>query len=109
MYGCKAEMTEIRTCKAVQNDVRVTEIAKKCAMELVPPEFVDEQRTMMLGDNFANFGDIAPYCYVQVGIADEEKQTNYAHHNGKFKVDEDVLPLCVAWMTSFAVRSAVEI
>lgn len=109
MYGCKAEMTEIRTCKAVQNDVRVTEIAKKCAMELVPPEFVDEQRTMMLGDNFANFGDIAPYCYVQVGIADEEKQTNYAHHNSKFKVDEDVLPLCVAWMTSFAVRSAVEI
>ena len=109
IYGCKAEITEIRTSDAVQNDARATEIARKCAIELVPSELVGEQRTMMLGDNFANFGAIAPYCYVQVGIADEEKQTNYAHHNGKFKVDEDVLPLCVAWMTSFAVRSAVEI
>lgn len=109
MYGCKAEVIDIRVSDAVQNDVKATEIARKCAMELVPSELIGDQRTMMLGDNFANFGVIAPYCYVQVGIADEEKQTNYAHHNGKFKVDEDVLPLCVAWMTSFAVRSAVEI
>lgn len=108
MHGCRAEIIDIRVSDAVHNDVKLAEIAKKCAMELVPSEVIGEQRTMMLGDNFANFGSIAPYCYVQVGIADEEKQTNYAHHNGRFKVDEDVLPLCVAWMTSFAVRSAVE-
>ena len=109
MYGCKAEMTEVRTSDAVCNDVKVTEIARKCAEQLVPLELIGEQRTMMLGDNFANFGVIAPYCYVQVGIADEKKHTDYAHHNGKFAIDEDVLPLCVAWMTSFAVRSAIEI
>ena len=109
MYGCKVEIIDIRVSDAVQNDVKLTEIARKCATELVDAKLIGEQKTMMLGDNFANYGTIAPYCYVQVGIADEEKQTNYAHHNGKFKVDEDVLPLCVAWMTSFAVRSAVEI
>ena len=108
MYGCKAEITDIRVSDAVQNDIAATKIAKQCAIELVTSEYIGEQKTMMLGDNFANYGVIAPYCYVQVGIADEKKHTHYAHHNGRFAVDEDVLPLCVAWMTSFVVRSAVE-
>ena len=45
-------------------------------------------------------------CFVQVGMLAPEKQCCYAHHHGMFKVDEDVLPLCVAWMTANAERAA---
>lgn len=103
MYGCKVEIDNIRVSDAVQNDLRAAKIAKKCAENLVPEDRVEGQQTMMLGDNFANFGRIAPYCYVQIGIADKEKGTDQAHHNGKFQVDEGVLALGAAWMTSFAV------
>ncbi len=108
MYGCEAEVTDIRVSDAVTNNKTVTEIALKCAKELVVSDLIREQKTMMLGDNFANYGSIAPYCYVQVGIANKEKRTDFAHHNGRFAVDEDVLCPCVAWMTSFAIDSAKE-
>ena len=43
---------------------------------------------------------IAPSCFVQVGMLAPEKDCCYAHHHGMFKVDEDVLPLCAAWMAA---------
>ena len=104
-FGCTATLINRRLSDVVKNDERVTEIALACAKELVPPEKIGPQRAMMLGDDFANYKSIAPGCYVQVGIASEEKDTCAAHHNGKFRVDEDVLPLCVAWLAACAMRS----
>ena len=39
-------------------------------------------------------------------LDEPEKNCCYAHHHGMFKVDEDVLPLCVAWMAANAERAA---
>lgn len=107
-YGCEAEVTDVRVSDAVINDPRAARFARECAEKLVPQNRVMQQRTMMLGDNFANYGVIAPYCYAQVGIADEKKQTCAAHHNGHFCVDEDVLPLCAAWMAAFAAKAGAK-
>ena len=60
----------------------------------------------MLGDDFAAYRAIAPSCFVQVGMLAPEKDCCYAHHHGMFKVDEDVLPLCAAWMAAMAARAA---
>lgn len=108
MYGCEAQVEDIRVSDVVRNDPRAAEIALGCARKLVPACFVGGQQAMMLGDNFANYGRIAPYCYAQLGIADKEKQTDHAHHSGRFRVDEDVLPLGAAWMASAAVRFGSE-
>lgn len=108
MHHCTVEIENIRVSDAVINDPRATEIALDCARKLAPADKICGQKTMMLGDNFANFGVIAPYCYVQVGIADEKKGTHFAHHNGHFAIDEDVLPLSVAWMAAACMRSGAE-
>ena len=107
-YGCTAEVINRRLSGAVINDAAASRIAKAAAAELVGEERVLPQRSMMLGDDFADYGEIAPYCYGQVGIADADKGTDYAHHNGKFRVDEDVLPLCAAWMAVSAMRYGTE-
>ncbi len=107
-YGCTAEVINRRLSDAVINDVEASKIAQASAAELVGEQQVYPQRSMMLGDDFADYGAIAPYCYGQVGIADPEKGTDYAHHNGKFRIDEDILPLCVAWMTLSAMRYGSE-
>ena len=107
-YGCTAEVHNRCLSDAVINDETAAELAWKSAAELVGETNVYPQHSMMLGDDFADYGAIAPYCYGQVGIADREKETDYAHHNGKFKVDEDVLPLCAAWMALTAMRYGTE-
>lgn len=56
----------------------------------------------MLGDDFAQYRAIAPCCYVQVGMRAPEKGCCHPHHNGLFRVDPDVLPLCCAWMCACA-------
>jgi len=86
---------------AVTNDHRAVEFAHKAAEGLVPDEKIGPQVLRMLGDDFSAYGRIAPYCYVQVGIT-PAGEAPIPHHNRKFKVDESVLPLCTAWMASFA-------
>ncbi len=105
LHGCTAEVTDIRVSGAVTNDSAATELARACAREIAPESALGEQRTMMLGDDFADYGAVAPYCYAQVGIADPGKGTDAPHHSSRFRVDEDALPLCVKWMTSFALRA----
>lgn len=107
-YHCEAEFKNRRISDVVRNDGQAAELARQCALELADEKLVQPQRAMMIGDDFANYGRIAPICYAQVGIADREKGTDYPHHNGHFRVDEDVLPLCVAWMASFAFRAGRE-
>ena len=64
------------------------------------------QNTLMLGDDFSTYGSICPYAYLQLGIADEQKQSHYAHHNGHFRIDEDALPLGVAWLAMTVAKAA---
>ncbi len=62
----------------------------------------------MLGDDCADDRAIAPCCYVQAGMNNPAKGCTAAHHHGLFTVDEDVLPLCVAWMAGCATGAAGE-
>lgn len=105
-YGCTAEIHNRRLSDAVINDERAASIARASAVELVGEAKVYPQHPMMLGDDFSDYGAIAPYCYGQIGIADSSKRTDFAHHNGHFRVDEDVIPLCAAWLALTAVRYA---
>ena len=107
-FGCTATLQNRRVSDVVTNDERAVHIALECAKGLAPAERIGGQSPMMIGDDFANYGVIAPYCYAQVGIASKDKGTCAAHHNGKFRVDEDVLPLCAAWLAAFAARAGEE-
>lgn len=103
-YGCTGQVFNRRLSDAVINDPDVTRIAAECAAEITGRENVYPQKAMMLGDDFSDYGVVAPYCYGQIGIADAAKGTDYAHHNGKFRMDEDIFPSAIAWMTLTAMR-----
>ena len=105
-YGCTAEIEINKVAGVVVNDEALCRIANECAAELVPPDRIQPQHPCMLGDDFASYRAIAPSCFVQVGMLAPEKDCCYAHHHGMFKVDEDVLPLCAAWMAAMAARAA---
>lgn len=106
MHGCTAEIENRRMSDAVTNAPHPTQIARRAAELLAEQDSAlcpDEQKTMMTGDDFANYGRIAPYVYVQLGTADPDKGTDAPLHNAKFRLDEDMLPVGAAWMTLCAV------
>lgn len=105
-HGCTAEIEVNEIAGIVVNDARLAQLANDAAGMLVPPQAIAPQVPSMLGDDFAEYRSIAPCCYVQVGMNAPEKGCCYAHHHGMFKVDEDVLPLCCAWMAHSAVLAA---
>ena len=105
-HGCTAEIEINEIAGVTYNDAGLCRIANEAAAQLVPPEKIQPQEPSMLGDDFAQYRAIAPCCYVQVGMWDEAKGCCHAHHNGLFKVDEDVLPLASAWMAMCASRAA---
>ena len=107
-YGCTAAVHNRVLSDAVINRGQAAQIARQCALELVGEGGVYPQHAQMLGDDFSDYGAIAPYCYGQVGIASAEKGTDFPHHNGRFRVDENVLPLGAAWMTLTAMRYGAE-
>ncbi len=101
-HGCTAHVHNIALSDAVVNHDRPTKAARAAAQKLFGA--VHPQQMLMLGDDFADYGAVCPYCYAQVGIADENKATHYAHHNSRFKVDTDVLWKCAAWMAGFVAE-----
>lgn len=105
-HGCTAEIEINEVTGVVANDERLCRLANEEAARLVPAEKIQPQAPSMLGDDFAEYRSIAPCCYVQVGMNDPEKGCCHAHHHGLFKVDEDVLPLCAAWLAACAERAA---
>lgn len=104
-HGCTAKVNNIHRHDVVRNDEAPARLARACALRVADESMVKEQRTMMLGDDFCAYNRIAPCCYAQVGIADAKVGSDAAHHNGKFRVDERVLPVSVAWMTLFSLEA----
>lgn len=105
-HGCTADIEINEVTGVVMNDERLCRLANEAASRLVPAEKIQPQVPSMLGDDFAEYRRIAPCCYVQVGMNAPEKGCCHAHHHGLFKVDEDVLPLCSAWLAACAERAA---
>jgi amidohydrolase len=105
-YQCSAEIEIRPACGAVVNDELLAGIARQCALELVPAAMVAAEEPSMLGDDFAAYAAIAPACYAQVGIANTAKGTAYAHHHARFDIDEDMLPIGIAWACGFAAAAA---
>ena len=101
-HGCTGEVDNIALTDAVINHPAATQVAIAAAEKLFGPGCVKPQTPLMLGDDFADYGAIGPYCYAQLGIADEAKGTHYAHHNCRFQVDESILWKGAAWMAAFA-------
>ena len=105
MYNCTAEVVNNHANGVLTNHEKAVRVAYECAEALLDGEPVLPQRSMMIGDDFADYAQIAPICYGQLGIANHEKGTDYPHHNGHFAVDLDTLPMGCAWMAAFTVRA----
>jgi len=94
--GATAELEIKSLTPAVVNDAEVAEVVRAAAEAVVGPENVSSGQQTMGSEDAAFFMREIPGCYLFLGSANAERGLDAPHHNPRFDIDEDVLPLGVA-------------
>lgn len=94
--GATAGLEIVPLTPAVINDARVAGVVRAAAQAVVGAENVSSGERTMGSEDAAYFMQDLPGCYFFLGSANAERGLNAPHHNPRFDIDEDVLPLGVA-------------
>lgn len=97
--GTKADLEMVPLTPAVINASEIVEVVQAAAKAIVGPENVFSGERTMGSEDAAYFMQDVPGCYFFVGAANAERGINAPHHNPRFDIDEDALPLGVAVLT----------
>lgn len=102
-YRCTREIEFVCGNTLLNNDKEMTDLLVRSAEQVVGREnILTSGISVMLGDDFAEFSRRVPGVYYFLGTADPEKHTDVEHHNARFQIDEESLPIGVAIQTAFA-------
>jgi amidohydrolase len=89
---------------ATVNDERVAQVVRETAIDVLGAEHVTADQLTMTAEDMSEFLSRVPGCFFFIGSANAAKGLNAPHHNPRFDIDEDVLPLGVAVLASTALR-----
>lgn len=91
VYGASAEVDYIRGTQAVINGEESAKLVQKVAAEAFGEEVLYNEKPTMGGEDFSFYLDEVPGSFALVGSGNPKKDTQWAHHHGKFNIDEDAL------------------
>ncbi|MBY0098397.1 M20 family metallopeptidase [Mesobacillus maritimus] len=91
LYGATAKVEYTRGTQAVINDEYSANLVQKVAAEAFGEEVVYHEKPTMGGEDFSFYLDEVPGSFALVGCGNPEKDTEWAHHHGRFNIDEDAL------------------
>jgi amidohydrolase len=91
---------------ATVNDERAAQLVRETAIEVLGEEHVTADQFTMTAEDMSEFLSRVPGCFFFIGSANTEKGLNAPHHNPRFDIDEDVLPLGVAVLSEVVMRYA---
>ena len=91
VYGATAKVDYIRGSQAVINDEDSAKLVQQVAADAFGVESLYDEKPTMGGEDFSFYLDEVPGSFALVGSGNPEKDTEWAHHHGKFNVDEDAL------------------
>ena len=98
-YGCTAEVQFKIHTQPVINDASVMEIVAESAEKILDsPELLFDYPQIMAGDDFGDFGNVAPSAYYFLGGGGHGPG-----HNGNFYVEDDMLSIGAAMYAQVAV------
>ena len=102
--GAAAEV-DIRTISpATYNDTGVAKVVREIAADLLGAEHVSADQFTMGSEDMSEFLKRVPGCFFFLGSRNEAKGATAPHHNPRFDIDEDVLPLGVAILARAAAQ-----
>ena len=96
------EIREDEYTPAVINDPEMAAIAREAALAILPETQIVQIRPIMVAEDMSEILNRVPGCYVLLG-AEPEGGARGPHHNPRFDIHEDALPLAAAVMSQIAV------
>lgn len=91
IYGAKAEVEYTQGSLAVINDKSSAQLVQRVASEAFGEDVLFNEKPTMGAEDFSFYLEKAPGSFALVGSGNPEKDTEWAHHHGKFNIDEDAL------------------
>lgn len=91
VYGGTAEVEYIRGTQAVINSKESAELVQQVAAAAFGEHVLYDEKPTMGGEDFSFYLDEVPGSFALVGSGNAEKDTEWAHHHGKFNIDEDAM------------------
>lgn len=91
LYGATAKLEYTRGTQAVINEEESAKLAQNIVHEAFGENALYHEKPTMGGEDFSDYFEKAPGCFALVGSGNPEKDTEWAHHHGKFNIDEDAL------------------
>ncbi|MGS2778064.1 amidohydrolase [Robertmurraya sp. GLU-23] len=91
LYGATAAVEYIRGTDAVTNEESSARRVQKVAREAFGERVIYQEEPTMGGEDFSMYLEHAPGCFALVGSGNSDKDTEWAHHHGRFNIDEDAL------------------
>lgn len=91
IYGATAKVEYTRGTQAVINDDESAALVQQVASEAFGEDVIYHEKPTMGGEDFSFYLDEVPGSFALVGSGNPEKDTEWAHHHGKFNIDEDAL------------------
>lgn len=91
VYGGTAQVEYIRGTQAVINGTESAELVQQISVEAFGEDSLYDEKPTMGGEDFSFYLDEVPGSFALVGSGNPEKDTEWAHHHGRFNVDEEAL------------------
>jgi amidohydrolase len=91
IYGATADVEYIRGTQAVINDEASAKLVQSVAAEAFGEDVLHNEKPTMGGEDFSYYLDEVPGSFALVGSGNPDKDTQWAHHHGRFNIDEDAL------------------
>lgn len=98
--GCSAEITLKEITLAVINDSTLAERVQQVAQMALPNAVHRSDVRTMGSEDMAYMMQDIPGCYFFVGSRNDELGFNAPHHNPKFDIDENALPISAGLMAA---------
>lgn len=102
-HRCQASARALNGYPATVNDLDSLKQALRVVSDMMGPDDLIEVKSSMGAEDMGFFLEKIPGCYLYLGCAGEQNEFVYPHHNPKFDIDDSVLYLGTAFLTSYAL------
>ena len=103
-FKAKCDIELWHYCPSTINEADFTQIVIDAAKEVVPKENILGSVKTMGADDISYFLSMVPGCYFFLGSSNKEKGLINPHHNPRFNIDEDALPIGVEIITRVILK-----